>query len=195
MQVRNYKLAHIYGLQCPISNEIRYVGKTVLALNRRLNMHINHNRGNCIKKQWIEKLKLSNLFPKIMLLQTVNYDDWRISEMNWISKYNNLLNENKGGGGGHGQSNDYSLKYKQYLLGRYSKNTVKNYHSAVRIFLINFNKLTSSPCFINSKQILIYLDHLKDKNTQKFTISALKLFFDVIVNQPKKFQYIKYNYK
>ena len=29
----------IYGLICPISNEIRYIGQTIVPLNRRLTQH------------------------------------------------------------------------------------------------------------------------------------------------------------
>ena len=64
---------YIYVLKCPISEKIRYVGKTN-NLKRRLQSHIDYSINSKKKKRhvnyWILKLLKEGLRPKIELLET-----------------------------------------------------------------------------------------------------------------------------
>ena len=47
----------IYSLSCPISNEIRYIGKTVESLEKRFNRHISYaKKEKSYKANWINSL-------------------------------------------------------------------------------------------------------------------------------------------
>jgi len=192
---RNYKVAFIYALCCPLTDDVRYVGKTVFPLNIRLKMHLNQKNGNSLKKRWVDSLKTNNLIPKIILLEEVDYSIWKASEKIWISKYNNLLNGNKGGGGGERYIEKYINQYKLFLLENYSKNTSRNYISCVSRFLTHFNSMNTNPIRLNSNRISEYIDTINDSKTQSIAISAIKLFYFKIINQPKKMENIKYRYK
>ena len=67
--------AYIYGLVCPISNRIRYVGKSVNPYER-LKTHLNDARNSKLSKkaQWINDLSKSNEKPSIVILAEV-YDE------------------------------------------------------------------------------------------------------------------------
>jgi group I intron endonuclease len=99
------KLVKIYALSDPRNNQIRYVGKTVMTLKKRLYHHLwdlkrctNHH-----KKHWIEKLLESGDAPKILLLDEVDKDGWQFWEKYWISQMKcwgfDLVNYHEGGSG------------------------------------------------------------------------------------------------
>lgn len=64
----------IYYLKDPITNKIRYIGRTSRKLNERLLDHISssHSNHNSYKKNWILKLDSQGLKPEIGLLKKVN---------------------------------------------------------------------------------------------------------------------------
>lgn len=95
---------YIYALICPLSNEIRYIGKTVNIKNRiRYHFNPNHTDTNTHKKNWINKLKSDNLKPEVLILDTIECLDkeWEIYEKYWISQCKcwgfKLLNYSLGG--------------------------------------------------------------------------------------------------
>jgi hypothetical protein len=104
----------IYCLKNPISNEIRYIGKTIRSLEIRLKEHIHHANSNNKKKYrvhfWIKSL--NGIKPNIELLEICNENDWEEREKFYISKYNNLTNLALGGKSIHGYalSNEHKLK-------------------------------------------------------------------------------------
>ena len=111
----------IYGLACPIKNQVRYVGKSVDVENR----YINHM---CCKKnthvyRWINKLKSSGLAPYLIVLE-YNPDDWKDRERFWIqyfkNKGNRLTNLTNGGDGIDGYTPSEETKRK-------TSNTMKKY--------------------------------------------------------------------
>ncbi len=97
------KTVKIYTLEHPITQEIRYVGKTTQTLNRRCNGHIS-KRSNAHVTCWVKSLKKQNLFPKIQLLDEVDYQIWAETEKYWISQLRtwgfNLCNHSDGGESG-----------------------------------------------------------------------------------------------
>ncbi len=98
------KQVFIYTLSHPITNEIRYIGKTVKNLSQRLKNHIwESKKQTCHRHNWINKLLKEGLKPKIELIDVVHEDNWIFWEMYWIEQFKawnfNLINETPGGDG------------------------------------------------------------------------------------------------
>lgn len=96
----------IYALVCPLSGDIRYIGKTNMKPSKRLRGHISELSGKCgsHKQRWLRKLSEIGLRPWIWVLEEVfEPDDWRARERAWISKGIDiglpLTNQTKGGEG------------------------------------------------------------------------------------------------
>jgi len=91
----------LYGLYCPITNELRYVGVTTGTLNDRLSGHL-RNPTNGKIAYWFKTLNKSDLKPIIKLIKEYdNYVDLLNSEINEIKKNRelgvNLMNIADGG--------------------------------------------------------------------------------------------------
>lgn len=99
------KTVKIYTLSHPITNEIKYVGKTEISLLKRLYYHIwdIKRTKNKHKLHWFKNLTSQKLIPKIELLDEVTIDEWRFWEQYWISQIKswgfNLINITDGGEG------------------------------------------------------------------------------------------------
>lgn len=79
----------IYGLVCPLSGEIRYIGKTQKQLTKRLNNHLAEARKKLVshKQRWLRKCLDMGLLPSIWLLEEVSAGEcWKDRERAWISK-------------------------------------------------------------------------------------------------------------
>ena len=92
---------YIYSLKNPITNEIRYIGKTG-NLHRRLQNHISHSKTlNTRIGNWIKSLIKENLLPIIQVIEECNENNWEEKEIYWIQYYKdlgcNLVNFRKGG--------------------------------------------------------------------------------------------------
>lgn len=99
VDTRNVK---IYALKHPDTLEIRYVGKTVRSLSRRLGNHIANAKGNKHNKHlsnWILKLLKDGKRPIIELIEEIPYLNWQEREKYWIKQYDNLINLTDGGDG------------------------------------------------------------------------------------------------
>lgn len=96
----------IYKLVDPVTDEVRYVGKTCKSIRERLQCHIatarrKHHRHVCY---WINSLTKSGLSPSAYEIETVPDDqDWVAREKFWISHYRDagarLTNHTDGGEG------------------------------------------------------------------------------------------------
>jgi len=92
----------IYALKDPDTLEIRYVGKTVRSLSRRLGNHIANAKGNKHNvhlSNWILKLLRQGKRPIIELIENCSYLNWQEREQYWISHYPDLINITDGGDG------------------------------------------------------------------------------------------------
>jgi len=91
----------IYGLYDPRDPEIiRYVGKTQMTIQKRLQGHIDEARSNkskTYKIHWIQKLLKENIKPLIKVLEFCDENNWQEKEIFWIAKLNNLTNSTIGG--------------------------------------------------------------------------------------------------
>lgn len=95
----------IYVLKHPETLEVRYVGKTVRSLSRRLGNHIANAKGNKHNKHlsnWILKIIAEGKRPIIELLEECEHSVWQEREKYWISQFNNLINLTIGGDGCEG---------------------------------------------------------------------------------------------
>ena len=92
---------YIYALICPISNQIRYVGKTN-SVRVRYNAHLN-DKSKSHKSSWIKSLKIQGLKPKCIILDEVE-NDVSYWEQYWISQCKcwgfDLVNHTLGGENG-----------------------------------------------------------------------------------------------
>lgn len=112
---------YIYKLIDPLTNEIRYVGKTKKSLIKRLYEHLTlrNLKSNTHKNNWVKKLLNLNVKPKIELIEVVTENNWIDKEIYWIKILRengcNLTNTSDGGEGSFGykmtkESIDKSIK-------------------------------------------------------------------------------------
>lgn len=95
------KTIYIYGLLDPITNQIRYVGKSK-NIKARMKDHLFDKRPkNAHKVNWVSKLQNMNLNPECIILDVTSEKDWIYCEIWWIEYFKflgcNLLNISKGG--------------------------------------------------------------------------------------------------
>jgi len=93
----------IYALIDPISNEIRYIGKSMNPL-KRLTQHLCQVKNNTKthKRAWLKSLLDKGLKPNIKILEVTSKNNWEFVEKSLIKFYNNkitLLNLTPGGEG------------------------------------------------------------------------------------------------
>lgn len=113
----------IYVLKHPDTLEIRYVGKTVRSLSRRLGNHIANAKGNKHNKHlsnWILSILREDKRPVIELIEECDYSVWQEREKYWISQFPNLINLTTGGDGCEGfiHSPETIAKLRLVNLGR-----------------------------------------------------------------------------
>lgn len=103
------KKIFIYGLVCPETKEVRYVGRTD-NIKARLTTHLNE-KGNSPKCQWVRELLNNGQSPEIIILEEANIKNQVEAEIKWITHYTptgkltNVLN-----GGGGKSNNDITYK-------------------------------------------------------------------------------------
>lgn len=87
------KTIYIYTLSCPISKEIRYVGKTI-SIKKRLQSHLDYAKNPKRKRRhvsdWILSLLNQNLKPIITIIEETDEDNWAHREMYWIKHFKSL---------------------------------------------------------------------------------------------------------
>lgn len=94
----------IYTISDPITNSVRYIGKTI-DIKNRLRDHIKRSKNNKTHKdKWISSLIKQGHKPVILILDIVNKEDWIFWEKFYISLFKgwgfNLVNHTEGGDGG-----------------------------------------------------------------------------------------------
>lgn len=91
------KTTFIYGLKDPITNEIRYIGKSNNPKSR-YSRHISNAKKPKTKCYcWIKGLIDENLKPILVILEEVDINEWGEKEDYWISQFHNLTNLIDGG--------------------------------------------------------------------------------------------------
>lgn len=143
----------IYTLADPITNQIRYIGKTKRTMHSRLTQHVQESiRKDMItyKNNWIWGLIQKGLLPIIEELDTTS-DDWQSLEKYWIAQIKTwgfkLTNMTDGGDGNQNQimSLEARIKRSNSLKGRSRPEEVRNKiskaHSGKKISEITKDKL------------------------------------------------------
>jgi hypothetical protein len=99
-------MVKIYGLVCPVSQQIRYIGKTNQKLSKRLIAHITDAKKSTYshKRRWIRKCLSLGLRPTSWLLEEVpDGQRWQDREIAWIRRAKelgfDLTNQTVGGEG------------------------------------------------------------------------------------------------
>jgi hypothetical protein len=98
------KTVGIYILIDPLTNDVKYVGKTI-NIAKRLNRHISESKKTTKshKKAWIKSLLKRGLEPIIEVIDEVLEEDWKFWESYWIEQFKcwgfNLTNDTSGGDG------------------------------------------------------------------------------------------------
>lgn len=120
-------MVKIYTLKDPITNEIRYVGKTKQSLKARWYSHCSLyrlNRNVSYKNSWIKSLLNHNLKPIIELLDIVPESEWEFWESYWIFQLKswniNLTNMTSGGEGCNGGKGSLGYKHTEEAKKRIS---------------------------------------------------------------------------
>lgn len=115
-------IVQIYGIVCPMSGEIRYIGKTNQSLEKRLIAHLTGARrgGESHKNRWIRKCLDAGLRPSMWLLETIpEGESWQSRERKWIRRANELgfmlTNQTAGGEGLDFIDPDEKQAYRQKL--------------------------------------------------------------------------------
>jgi hypothetical protein len=111
----------IYTLKHPITNEIRYVGKTVNCKDRLYNHIAKAPKFKRHSSRWINSLLKENLMPVMEILEECNEYNWEEKECYWIAQFTNLTNHTLGG---EGRVSD-------------GKNTIKNLSEETVEIIIN----------------------------------------------------------
>ena len=99
------KTMYIYSLSDPVTEEVKYVGKTVDPLNRfwgHIHEAKRRKKGKNEKKaEWIRELLSNGLRPKLNIIEEIPTEIWEEKEIYWIAEFikkgHNLLNVTKGG--------------------------------------------------------------------------------------------------
>jgi len=97
----------IYTLADPLTNEIKYIGKTKNDLKARVRLHLNIKKEKNNKRvKWIKELKSKGLRPKAEILEFCSDSDWEMLEDFWINQFRtwgfDLVNTCDGGQGRRG---------------------------------------------------------------------------------------------
>lgn len=174
----NTELTYIYALSDPITDEIRYVGKSV-NINYRFNIHLlNALKKDTYKDRWIRTLLNKNLKPKFIILDIVNTKEWEFWEIYWISLLKSwnfrLTNHQKGGSIGvaslgQKKSKPHQLKGKKYadVYGEEKANNLRKKLSEAHIGLQSgknhpmygkksSDKVKETNSIVHSKSVLQY---------------------------------------
>jgi hypothetical protein len=82
----------IYYLICPISNEVKYVGKTKNP-KTRYNQHIKKlDKQETPKKMWLQDLFSKGLKPKLKIVEEINGDGRSLEQKHVTLNKNTILN-------------------------------------------------------------------------------------------------------
>lgn len=154
----------IYVLKDPRNDKIRYLGKTIKSLDKRLKEHCNI-KNNSRKDNWIKQLKNNNLKPIIELLDEVDNSEWIFWEQFWITILKilkcDLTNLTNGGNGAIGYKPDKkSIELRLDKLRKKVKvydlsGNLLNIYNSIRDCsnALNINKSHISECMNNKNNV------------------------------------------
>lgn len=116
----------IYTINCPITNEIKYVGKTKQKLKTRLSQHINNTkRYNTKLCTWLKSIRNKNEYPIILEIDSAEDNEYaNILEILYIGLFRSwnidLKNHTIGGDGMSQMSQEIKDKISKSRIGRFT---------------------------------------------------------------------------
>lgn len=112
----------IYALKDPVTDKIRYVGKSK-APKERLRKHLNSPRERTHRIHWIRSLQTQGLKPVLEIIDEVPVEEWPQWEVAYIQYYIeegcSLVNGSLGGEGGHSPSEETRRKISEANKGKH----------------------------------------------------------------------------
>lgn len=129
---------YIYTLSHPITNEVRYVGKTI-NVKRRYKQHLYDKRGSH-KASWVKSLKSEGLKPILTIIENCTPENWVEREMYWIKQFDNLTNLKAGGNDSFQRTTTEQTKQKISLA---NKGKEKTSEHKIKISLSSKGKILS----------------------------------------------------
>lgn len=188
------KTVFIYSLNCPFTNQVKYVGKTQNTLVNRLSAHVTMKGSNFEKELWIKSLKGKNAKPTINLLEITDTESWQKRERHWINHFLSkgiiLFNKNDD----LTQKEKVLLSYKKELIRmQYRENTQKNYCIEFEKYLYAFEGFDYPN--IKYEEIIQYLEYLViekkiSASYQNTIINAIKFYYEKVLNNPRTVYYL-----
>lgn len=188
----------IYGLECPIFKEIRYIGQSKNPQKR----YVNHRRsGNLYISKWFKRLEELCMEPNLIILEEVPIGLSDIKEDEYIEKYsrqNYIFNKNL---------NKNLKKAKAKIIKQKRKEVNKNlvlYKRTVKPFLnltktetmiaqllikgFTYNEIMNK-LYITYSTLKIHNGHIRNKlnlstgnNTKDWIFNLIKLYNSVTLN-------------
>lgn len=120
---------YIYTLKDPISNDIRYIGKTTNPKDR-LNAHITRSKNNKYHSaRWVKSVLNKGLRPVLEVIEECTENNWVEREKHWIAYYRELFDLTNILDGGEGGA----------TFGRLGKPWTKEQHAANKIARTGLN--------------------------------------------------------
>jgi|SRR5579872_4281167 len=159
-------MTSIYTLSDPRDPEnVRYVGKTVNSLKKRLKTHCADFRNSDHKTNWVKKLKRLNLKPVIIpIAMCKSEEDAKICEIQCIKQFidwgYNLTNSTDGGEGPQGYKHTLETKSKLSMIKTGNKNWLGKKHSEETIQKLSTRKLGKNNPFFGKKHTLTALNKM-----------------------------------
>lgn len=182
----------IYALLCPLSNQIRYIGKSKNP-RMRLRHHLKEVRKQDWKvspnyrQAWIHGLLSQGLKPTLLILEEIDETEWQSKEIYWISYYKKLglplVNSTDGGDGGLNPSEETRQKQSYHKKGKRLSDThrenmrkaqIARYQNAeelerARKVLAEIRQRDS----VRQKRIATTTERWKDENFRQTTSAAI----------------------
>jgi hypothetical protein len=150
--MKKNKYTYIYGLSDLENGLIRYVGKSDNP-KRRIQEHKQSSKFKITHRDtWINSVLQKGGFINLIILEIVDFNNWKEKEIYWIDKYKNnkLTNHDKGGSGG--SPIKYTKTYNQ--IKQWIKRNVKTVKSAVQ--WQNYIRENEIPKFIPRNPFEVY---------------------------------------
>jgi len=115
-------MTYIYILICPITNQLKYVGKSNCVI-KRLKDHMWDFRGVPVDRMlWIDELKRKKLKPILEVIDEVEISNWQYWEKFWIDYFKsigaNLFNQRSGNGLTYSNSQTFKVGHIPYNKGK-----------------------------------------------------------------------------
>lgn len=121
-------IAYIYALCDPITDEIRYIGKTCDIAARYAHHVGDHLKQKTHKTNWIQSLLSIGISPKIFVLEAVCESEWPAAERQWIAyarSHDCRLTNMQDGGEGSEKGRPLSAEHRANI-GRANKGKVRS---------------------------------------------------------------------